>query len=64
MIAKKDFESKTTIQNDKEDFMVYAEERGFDFNDILDYMEYYENLNSFDDNILSLSEFIDDRRIN
>lgn len=56
MITKKDYNNKQAIADDKENFIDFAVNSGFYFEDVLDFMNYYQNLNSFEDNLKDLKE--------
>ena len=43
---------------DFDDFLNYAENKGFDFNDICDFKEHFENLNTNRKNLNKLREFL------
>lgn len=56
MIIKKEYNDVGAIEQDKENFINYALLKDFKYNDILDFMMYYENLISFEDNSKNLKE--------
>ena len=58
MITKKDYNNKTAIIEDKDRFIELAQEKGFSLSDVIDYMDYYENLKSFKVNLKQLKRFI------
>jgi|AntAceMinimDraft_18_1070375.scaffolds.fasta_scaffold81307_5 hypothetical protein len=54
MINKKNYENKKIIEEDKENFINYVLEENVKYEDILNFMVYYENCNSFKDNLRKL----------
>ena len=54
MITKKGYNDEIAIEQDKENFINYAINKDFKYNDVLDFMMYYENLKSFEDNLKEL----------
>lgn len=55
MITKKDFENAEAIEQDKQNFITYAlNKSNLDLLIILDFIEHYENLKSFEYNLKKL----------
>ena len=54
MITKKDYENLEIISKDKLNFINYALQEGFNYVDINNFMPYYQNLNSFKENLKEL----------
>ena len=58
MIDKKEMENKQEIEEDKTKFIYFALKNCFKFEDVLSFMEHYENLKPFDVNLVNLQEFL------
>lgn len=60
MIIKKQYNNKTAIQKDKENFIKIALNKGFLLEDVLNFMEHYENLKSFKENLKNIKGVLKD----
>lgn len=58
MINKEDYENSEKIEQDKEKFKEVALKNGFVLEDVLRFMEHYENLNPIKTNLVNLQEFL------
>lgn len=59
MIKKKDLENKEAIEKDKKNFIIFMNENSqIGYNDIMDFMPYYQNLKPFEYNLMILKGFI------
>jgi mRNA deadenylase 3'-5' endonuclease subunit Ccr4 len=56
MITKKDYNNAQKIEEDKQEFINFCLEN--DFKEIFDYIEYYENLKSFEENLKQIKELL------
>jgi hypothetical protein len=60
-ITKKDYENKDAILDDKDKFSDYAISKGFDEEDVEEFIvDYYENLKSFKENLSNLKKMVKD----
>jgi len=59
MITKKDYENSISIENDKQEFINLALSNGFYLDDILSFMEHYENLKPMGVNLVNLQKFLE-----
>ena len=63
MIKEKNYKDRESIEQDKENFKNYALLKNYALEDILNFMEYYENLISFEENLKHLKGRLKNERI-